>query len=133
MHPTTLRLYGRYADGGWKPRLSYFDDRAMPYKKEADVTWEFGRTRVVAHTIEFGHTVQGLDRMPTPSSSDIRSRPWSTASSKVEWSSTAYGNTRLVSPTSKPNLVVTATWKRSFLPLSKFERESSRTEVPLTA
>jgi SAM-dependent methyltransferase len=60
MHPTTLRLYGRYADGGWKPRLSYFDDRAMPYKKEADVTWEFGRTRVIAHTIEFGHTVETL-------------------------------------------------------------------------
>jgi SAM-dependent methyltransferase len=30
MHPITLRLYGRYVDGGWRPRLSYFDDRAMP-------------------------------------------------------------------------------------------------------
>jgi SAM-dependent methyltransferase len=60
MHPTTIRLYGRYAGGGWQPRLSYFDDRAMPYKNEADVTWEFGRTRVVAPTIEFGHTVETL-------------------------------------------------------------------------
>ena len=60
MHPTTIRLYGRYAGGGWQPRLSYFDDRAMPYKNEADVTWEFGRTRVIAPTIEFGHTVQTL-------------------------------------------------------------------------
>ena len=60
MHPTTLRLYGRYTGTGWQPRLSYFDDRAMPYDKEDDVTWEFGRTRVVAPTIEFGHRIETL-------------------------------------------------------------------------
>ncbi len=60
MHPTTLRLYGRYTGTGWRPRLSYFDDRAMPYDKQEDVTWEFGRTRVVAHTIEFGHRIETL-------------------------------------------------------------------------
>jgi len=60
MHPTTLRLYGRYTGTGWRPRLSYFDDRPMPYDKEADVTWEFGRTRVVAPTIEFGHRIETL-------------------------------------------------------------------------
>jgi SAM-dependent methyltransferase len=60
MHPTTLRLYGRFEDGGWRPRLSYFDDRAMPYDKQEDVTWEFGRTRVVAPTIEFGHRIETL-------------------------------------------------------------------------
>ena len=60
MHPTTLRLYGRYTGTGWRPRLTYFDDRAMPYDKEEDVTWEFGRTRVVAPTIEFGHRIETL-------------------------------------------------------------------------
>jgi SAM-dependent methyltransferase len=60
MHPTTLRLYGRFERGGWRPRLSYFDDRAMPYDREEDVTWEFGRTRVVAPTIEFGHRIETL-------------------------------------------------------------------------
>jgi SAM-dependent methyltransferase len=60
MHPTTLRLYGRYSGGGWRPRLSYFDDRAMPYKGDGDATWEFGRVRVIAPTIEFGHTFETL-------------------------------------------------------------------------
>jgi len=60
MHPTTLRLYGTYTGGGWRPRTSYFDDRAMPYTEEADVTWEFGRVKVVAPTIEFGHTFETL-------------------------------------------------------------------------
>jgi ubiquinone/menaquinone biosynthesis C-methylase UbiE len=60
MHPTTLRLYGRYSGGGWRPKLSYFDDRAMPYRGDADVTWEFGRIRVIAPTIEFGHRVETL-------------------------------------------------------------------------
>lgn len=60
MHPTTLRLYGTYGGGGWRPRTSYFDDRAMPYKEQADVTWDFGRVKVVAPTIEFGHTFETL-------------------------------------------------------------------------
>jgi SAM-dependent methyltransferase len=60
MHPTTLRLYGRYTGTGWRPRLSYFEDRAMPYTRQEDVTWEFGRTRVVAPTIEFGHRIETL-------------------------------------------------------------------------
>lgn len=60
MHPTTLRLYGRYTGTGWRPRLSYFDDRAMPYDRQEDVTWDFGRARVVAPTIEFGHRIETL-------------------------------------------------------------------------
>ncbi|MEA2668794.1 MAG: hypothetical protein QOJ33_1728, partial [Chloroflexota bacterium] len=24
MHPTTLRLYGSYKDGGWSPKITYF-------------------------------------------------------------------------------------------------------------
>jgi SAM-dependent methyltransferase len=60
MHPTTLRLYGRYRGGGWQPRTSYFDPRAMPYNEDEDITWEFGRISVVAPTIEFGHTIETL-------------------------------------------------------------------------
>jgi len=60
MHPTTLRLYGRYTGAGWQPRTSYFDDQAMPYTDDGDVTWQFGRISVVAPTIEFGHRVETL-------------------------------------------------------------------------
>jgi ubiquinone/menaquinone biosynthesis C-methylase UbiE len=60
MHPVTLRLYGGYAGGGWRPRISYFDRRAMPYRTESEVTWEFGSVRVVAPTLEFGHSVETL-------------------------------------------------------------------------
>lgn len=60
MHPTTLRLYGTYRDGGWQPRSSYFDDGAIPYHTVQDQTWEFGPTKVVAPTIEFGHTFETI-------------------------------------------------------------------------
>src|SRR5207245_3573930 len=38
MHPTTLRLYGTYKDGGWRPKLSYFVDEPVPYLSEWDMT-----------------------------------------------------------------------------------------------
>lgn len=60
MHPTTLRLYGTYQSGAWAPRSSYFDDGAIPYRTVEDHTWEFGKTRVVAPTIEFGHTFETI-------------------------------------------------------------------------
>jgi SAM-dependent methyltransferase len=60
MHPTTLRLYGTHRDGGWRPRSSYFDDGAIPHHTVEDVTWEFGGTKVVAPTIEFGHTFETI-------------------------------------------------------------------------
>src|SRR5260370_4584889 len=54
MHPTTLRLYGTFTGAGWRPRTSYFDDRAMPSKDEADLTWQFGRVTTVAPTLALG-------------------------------------------------------------------------------
>ena len=60
MHPTTLRLYGTYRDGGWRPRSSYFDDRAIPYDRVEDHTWEFDGTSVVAPTIEFAHRFETI-------------------------------------------------------------------------
>jgi hypothetical protein len=60
MHPTTLRLYGTYLDGRWRPRRSYFDDGPMPYASEWDATWTWGRKRVVAPTLEFGHRFETI-------------------------------------------------------------------------
>lgn len=60
MHPTTLRLYGTYVDGGWRPRTSYFDDGPIPHRDRHDATWEFDRIRVVAPTIEYGHRIEAL-------------------------------------------------------------------------
>jgi SAM-dependent methyltransferase len=60
MHPTTLRLYGTYRDGGWQPRTSYFDDSAVPHYTREDATWDFGKTKVYAPTIEFGHTFETI-------------------------------------------------------------------------
>jgi 2-polyprenyl-3-methyl-5-hydroxy-6-metoxy-1,4-benzoquinol methylase len=41
MHPTTLRLYGSYKDGGWSPKITYFE-------------------KLVAPTIEFGHRFETI-------------------------------------------------------------------------
>ncbi len=60
MHPTTLRLYRTYRDGGWRPRSSYFDDGPIPYHTVDDHTWEFDGQSVIAPTIEFGHTVETI-------------------------------------------------------------------------
>ena len=60
MHPTTLRLYGTYRDGGWRPRTSYFDRGPVPHYTVEDATWDFGQTKVYAPTIEFGHTFETI-------------------------------------------------------------------------
>ncbi|MBM4421573.1 MAG: class I SAM-dependent methyltransferase [Chloroflexi bacterium] len=57
MHPTTLRLYGTWTGTGWRPRTRYADERAIPYE---DDLWEFGRTKVRAPTIEYGHRIETL-------------------------------------------------------------------------
>ena len=60
MHPTTLRLYGSYTGAGWKPKRSYFDDRAVPLISEWDATWTHGRKQLVAPTIEYGHRFETI-------------------------------------------------------------------------
>ena len=60
MHPTTLRLYGTYKDGGWRPKITYFQDKPVPYVDEWGMTWTLGRKQLVAPTIEFGHRFETI-------------------------------------------------------------------------
>lgn len=60
MHPTTLRLYGTYDGRGWRPLQSYFAKGPMPYEDEHAGVWEFGRRKIVAPTLEFGHTFETI-------------------------------------------------------------------------
>ena len=60
MHPTTLRLYGGYKDGRWRPKITYFEDKPVPYASEWEMTWTFGSKKLVAPTIEFGHRFETI-------------------------------------------------------------------------
>ena len=60
MHPTTLRLYGSYKDGGWRPKITYFEDKRVPYTDEWGMTWTLGKKKLVAPTIEFGHRFETI-------------------------------------------------------------------------
>ncbi len=60
MHPTTLRLYGSYAGGGWRPKRTYFDNRPIPLLSAWDATWTYGRKEVIAPTIEYGHRFETI-------------------------------------------------------------------------
>jgi ubiquinone/menaquinone biosynthesis C-methylase UbiE len=60
MHPTTLRLYGGYQDGRWGPKITYFEDKPVPYGSEWEMTWTFGSKKLVAPTIEFGHRFETI-------------------------------------------------------------------------
>jgi ubiquinone/menaquinone biosynthesis C-methylase UbiE len=60
MHPTTLRLYGTYKDGGWHPKIAYFSDKPVPYTSEWDMTWTLGNKQLVAPTIEYGHRFETI-------------------------------------------------------------------------
>ena len=60
MHPTTLRLYGSYKDGGWSPKITYFQDKPVPYTDEWGMTWTLGKKKLVAPTIEFGHRFETI-------------------------------------------------------------------------
>jgi ubiquinone/menaquinone biosynthesis C-methylase UbiE len=60
MHPTTLRLYGSYKDGGWSPKITYFEDKPVPYTDEWGMTWTLGKKKLVAPTIEFGHRFETI-------------------------------------------------------------------------
>lgn len=60
MHPTTRRLYGTYTGTGWYPKVTYFENKPMPYATDWDATWTFGNKRVVAPTIEYGHTFETI-------------------------------------------------------------------------
>lgn len=57
MHPITLRMYESWTGTGWRLKTTYFEDRAIP---SVDPTWEFGRVRVHAPTLEYGHRIGDL-------------------------------------------------------------------------
>jgi ubiquinone/menaquinone biosynthesis C-methylase UbiE len=60
MHPTTLRLYGTYRDGGWHPKVSYFVNKPVPHLSQWDATWTYGNKQVVAPTLEYGHRFETI-------------------------------------------------------------------------
>jgi 2-polyprenyl-3-methyl-5-hydroxy-6-metoxy-1,4-benzoquinol methylase len=57
MHPVTLRLYESWTGTGWRLKTTYFEDRAIPV---TDPTWDFGRVKVRAPTLEYGHRIGDL-------------------------------------------------------------------------
>jgi SAM-dependent methyltransferase len=57
MHPITLRMYESWTGTGWRLKTTYFEDRAIA---SLDPTWEFGRVRVRAPTLEYGHRIGDL-------------------------------------------------------------------------
>ncbi len=60
VHPTTMRLYGTFARGGWRPGISYFADDPIPQGGRGAGVWEFGGTRVYAPTIEYAHRCETI-------------------------------------------------------------------------
>ncbi len=60
VHPTTMRLYGTFAGGGWRPSVSYFADAPIPQSGKGAGVWEFGRKRVYAPTIEYAHRFETI-------------------------------------------------------------------------
>ena len=59
MHPVTIRMYESWTGTGWRFKKRYFEDGPIPL---ADPTWEFGKIRVRAPTLEYGHRVADLVR-----------------------------------------------------------------------
>ena len=60
VHPTTMRLSGTFAGGGWRPSISYFADAPIPQRGKDAGVWEFGRKRVYAPTIEYAHRLETI-------------------------------------------------------------------------
>jgi len=59
-HPTTIRLYGSFTGGGWRPLVSYFDDGPVPWAGEDAGVWRSGRKNVYAPTLEYGHRFETI-------------------------------------------------------------------------
>jgi len=57
MHPVALRMQETWTGTGWGFKQRYFDDGAIPFE---DALWEFGRVRVEARTLEYGHRTSDL-------------------------------------------------------------------------
>lgn len=57
MHPVTLRMYETWTGTGWGFKQRYFANGPVPLK---DATWEFGRVKVHASTLEYAHRIGDL-------------------------------------------------------------------------
>ncbi|HXO58341.1 MAG TPA: hypothetical protein VN834_00955, partial [Candidatus Acidoferrum sp.] len=45
---------------GWSPKITYFEDKVVPYTDEWGMTWTLGKKKLVAPTIEFGHRFETI-------------------------------------------------------------------------
>lgn len=57
MHPVTFLFYESWTGNGWRPKKTYFTDRAVPVLQPV---WEFGRVKVRAPTYEYAHRTADL-------------------------------------------------------------------------
>lgn len=57
MHPVALRMQETWTGTGWGFKQRYFDDGAVPFD---DAVWEFGKVKVEARTLEYGHRTSDL-------------------------------------------------------------------------
>jgi SAM-dependent methyltransferase len=57
MHPVALRMQETWTGTGWGFKQRYFDDGPIPFE---DALWEFGKVKVEAHTLEYGHRTSDL-------------------------------------------------------------------------
>jgi len=57
MHPVTLRMYETWTGTGWGFKQRYFQNGPIPTK---DPTWDFGKVKVRAPTLEYGHRIADL-------------------------------------------------------------------------
>jgi SAM-dependent methyltransferase len=57
MHPMAMRMYEGWTGTGWTLRNPYAEPGPIRYE---DDTWDDGRIRVDAPTIEYGHTIERL-------------------------------------------------------------------------
>jgi 2-polyprenyl-3-methyl-5-hydroxy-6-metoxy-1,4-benzoquinol methylase len=57
MHPVTFLFYESWTGTGWRPKKTYFSDRAVPLLQP---TWEFNDVKVHAPTYEYAHRTADL-------------------------------------------------------------------------
>jgi SAM-dependent methyltransferase len=57
MHPVALRMQETWTGTGWGLKQRYFDDGPIPFE---DAVWDFGKVKVEARTLEYGHRTSDL-------------------------------------------------------------------------
>lgn len=57
MHPVALRMQETWTGTGWGFKQRYFEDGHIPFE---DAVWEFGKVKVEARTLEYGHRTSDL-------------------------------------------------------------------------